>query len=847
MFGIEFKIEQISFWLGFAAATLFWWVFNYLKKQWPQIRQFIQEQIKAERERRLAGVELSLREQAFRQAQGMHLAAALFPLDDLVIPPELIAPPLPADPESPPVEGSIAQEVIPYMPGWAEIPSLLGAPRVSFADATQETSIAIIGPSGSGKSVALAYVAAQIARRSAAFGHLTERTPLLVHILDLNINTSGNPAQALIQHFTAGNLLSGQVSSFIQHGLEDGRIVLLLDGLDELSLEGLRPVSDYLKRLLETYPQLRIITAASPDCLDGLTHLPITPLTLAAWRPDQSKEFVQRWSELWLKWIAPTIKKQTSQDPPNPYLLNAWLTTTPIFLTPLEWTLRVWAVYAGDLRGPLPMQGLEALIRRTIGLSIPAEALKALAGEIIQRGTPSIPYQEAEKFLSKFRVQDIEATATFPQPESSTTLTESEASTQAPGEAAPKPGKGRKLASSGSLVLDTLLKLGLLKEYREDQVAFICPTLTGYLSTLTEGDPQPAPIPEGPMWSALQAQYHYLAAQNRAGNAIQFLLQTDEAPFYTHLLTICRWLKDSQPNSEWRSGIMRRIIQLLQSEEVPLNIRCRLMAGAILSNDPAVASLARQFMTSQSKAIRQISAIACGAMQDSKAIADLAGLFNDPEMTVQAAACFALSNIPGQQAQQAILYALSEGDEGLRLAAGETLAAHPEYGHVILKQSLSSEDILVRRASVFGIARIREPWAVTLLEQVAVEDSQWVVRNAAGQALESSQHPLPYRPVALPPPTESPWLIKFASKRGLGLNPEQSAIPMLLDALKTGSLEEKLAAMQYLHTTDDENIIKILYETAYSPEGELSEAACLTLWFLIVGGIKLPNPTKFGL
>ncbi len=852
MFGIEFKIEQISFWIGFAAATIFWWVFNYLKRQWPQIRQFIQEQIKAERERRLAGVDLSLREQAFRQAQAMHLAAAIFPLDDIVIPPTLIAPPPPVDPESPQAEGSIAQEVIPYMPGWPEIPSLLGAPRISFADATQDTNIAIIGQPGSGKTVALAYLAAEIARRNPGLGHLSERAPLLLHVLDLKLPASGDPALPLIQKFSGNNLLKSQLSSFIQHGLEDGRIVLLLDGLDELPLDALRPVSDYLKKLIETYPQIRIILAASPDCMDGLTALPITPLNLAVWRPEQIKEFVERWSALWLKFISPNIKKQTNQEPPTPYLLNAWLTATPAFLTPMEWTLRVWATYAGDLRGPLPMHGLEALIRRTIGNTIPAEALKALAGEMIQRGSASIAYQDAEKFLSKFRIQDAQTTASPIPPEAETQSETASPSDEAPSTettpSAPKPvSKGKKLASSGSRVLDTLLNIGLLKEYQDDQVAFICPVLTGYLSTLTEGDPQPASIPEGPLWSALQAQYHYLAAQNKAGAAIQYLLQTDEPPFYPHLLAICHWLKDAPTNADWRSNIMRRIVQLLQSEDIPFNIRCRIMSGAIVSNDPAVATLSRQFMTSQSKAIRQITALVCGTMQDAKAVADLTGLFNDPEASIQAAACFALSNIPTPQAQEGILYALAQGDEVLRLAAGETLSTRPEYGHAILKQSLSSEDILVRRAAVFGIARIREPWAVTLLEQVAVEDSQWVVRNAAGQALESIQHPQTYRPVALPPPTESPWLIKFASKRGLGLNPEQSAIPMILDALKTGSLEEKIAALQYLRNTEEENVIKTIYETSYSPENQLSEAACLALWYILVSGVKLPSPTKFGI
>jgi len=60
-------------------------------------------------------------------------------------------------------------------------------------------------------------------------------------------------------------------------------------------------------------------------------------------------------------------------------------------------------------------------------------------------------------------------------------------------------------------------------------------------------------------------------------------------------------------------------------------------------------------------------------------------------------------------------------------------------GYEILKEGTSLEDIITRRAAVFGLASIRSSWANDLLERIVVEDSQWVVRNAAGQALESHQ------------------------------------------------------------------------------------------------------------
>ena len=38
----------------------------------------------------------------------------------------------------------------------------------------------------------------------------------------------------------------------------------------------------------------------------------------------------------------------------------------------------------------------------------------------------------------------------------------------------------------------------------------------------------------------------------------------------------------------------------------------------------------------------------------------------------------------------------------------------------MLKEGVTIEDVLVRRAVVFGLARVEEPWAIETLEQVVV-------------------------------------------------------------------------------------------------------------------------------
>jgi len=75
-------------------------------------------------------------------------------------------------------------------------------------------------------------------------------------------------------------------------------------------------------------------------------------------------------------------------------------------------------------------------------------------------------------------------------------------------------------------------------------------------------------------------------------------------------------------------------------------------------------------------------------------------------------------------------------------AAAEALANDPNEGHAMLKDGATLKDILVRRAVVYGLARVDEPWALELLQTLQVEDDQWIVRTAATEVLDSMNPPI---------------------------------------------------------------------------------------------------------
>lgn len=165
----------------------------------------------------------------------------------------------------------------------------------------------------------------------------------------------------------------------------------------------------------------------------------------------------------------------------------------------------------------------------------------------------------------------------------------------------------------------------------------------------------------------------------------------------------------------------------------------------------------------------------------------------------------------------------------------------------MLKDGIGINDILLRRAVVYGLGRVMEDWALDLLKKLQIEDDQWVVRNAATEVIDMRTKGEAYSPVKTKAPSDTPWLVEFAAKKGVGVSPGIPATDILLVALKDNDPETRLAALQLLKFTPHENVIKHLYEAMYTDDTELREYTFNILWELGSAGINLPDPAEIGL
>jgi HEAT repeat protein len=351
-----------------------------------------------------------------------------------------------------------------------------------------------------------------------------------------------------------------------------------------------------------------------------------------------------------------------------------------------------------------------------------------------------------------------------------------------------------------------------------------------------------------PDWCGKLLAMRYLSAHGDVTHLVDGLLKNEDPVLERPLLTVARWMREAPRDAAWRGKIMAGLARVLQGEDRPRGLRGQAMAALALCGDPGAATFFRQSLQSMSFELIPLAALGCGVIRDGKALELLSTTMSAPSLSARRAVCLALVAIGSTPAMEAVAHTLLSGDDDLRHAAAEALANDPDEGYAMLRDGATLKDILVRRAVVYGLSRVDEPWALEILRQMQLEDDQWIVRTAATEVLDSKTPPIdPRLPHPLSPPSETPWLIEFAGRYGMGISPGVPATDLLIKALKDGSIEERLGALNYLRHTPSEGVIKNMYEAVHSNDSELREAAYQTIWELASGGVSLPNPAQFGL
>jgi HEAT repeat protein len=840
--------DPFSFFAGFISASIFWFLITRARPLWNEMHSGMKEQQEVAQSRKTNTVEENHRRNTLRRAQGMHLAAPLFALDEILQTPLVLAPQPVVDPGSPPAFEDVITQTVPYLPSWPEIAAAFGTQTLTLPQALAgNANLVIIGQPGVGKTVALAHVASLLANRSEEMGPLQNTIPFLLHVanLKLPISDEKDALKPIVDSFSenASMLDLGRLPAFIQSAFRAGNTLLLVDGYDEITPAEQQVVSEYFKILIKTFPKNRIITTGTPEYLDGLIGLGFAPLSLMAWSARQSEVFIKQWGDLWSRTVSMEAWAQTGPEQVDPLLLNIWLSYENMHLTPLELTLKTWGAYAGDSLGPHVLEAIATHIRRIAPQNTPLAALETLAMQATLSAQAIFDPRKARDWVRSFEPAEEK----IPGQTGELRLPEEES--DAPSEEKTAKGKkAEKVATPTYGLLSKMTASGLLVSYTNNRMRFVHPVFAGYLAgrAMTTYNAQ-EPILNQPDWVGKHLAMRYFAAFGDASKLVQSLMEFSRLPMHRPLMAAARFLRDAPKNAPWRGKLFGTLAAILQTEGIPFGVRGQAMAAFVYSNDSNAAALFRQFATTMSFELVQLAVLGLGAIRDGKAVKVLEQTLGAPSLSVRRAACMALVAIGTNDALESVAQTLLSGDEDIRRAAAEALASDPVEGHAVLREGISHSDILLRRAITYGLGRLEAPWAIEALQKIQIEDDQWVVRNAATEVLDAKTNIASRAPRKLKAPSDSPWLVEFAGKQGVGISPGTPATDVLLQALKSDDAETRLAALPYLKFVPSEGVVTQLYHAMYKDDPELREAAFNTLWEIGLSGIKLPDPTQLGL
>jgi hypothetical protein len=620
---------------------------------------------------------------------------------------------------------------------------------------------------------------------------------------------------------------------FVRDQFSLGHALLLLDGTDELTEGTLTPTIDFIRSIKQNYPRTRIITTGNPENLSGLVTLNFIPFSIAYWDQPDRQRFLAKWGENWFQTVPVESSDQSEIFKVHQLLINNWINSIDSNCSPFELTLLTWESYAGDITGGNVLDSINSHIKRLIPVDVPMQSIELLAFHSMLSGTTYFSMSQVREWIKSLQIDEsiphIKEGLNFPEDQGKINIE----------------NKNLKNSVQAKSVITQLVENGLLSTHPNDRLKFTHPIFCGFLAANKFDDQTVESMINSPNWVGKFIALNYYTAVHDAKSMVdKFLLIPDDL-MERNLLIAASWLRDAVIESDWRIPFMERLGSLIQISGRPLGFRGQILAAMIQGNDEGIRVLLRHLMQSEDLDLLRLCFLGSAMLKDIKSVDMIANFLVHENPLIVQTACLALVTIGTRSAMDFVANALLHGEKETRKSAAEALANHPTEGHAILREAIEFEDFLVRWAVVYGLGRINEFWAKDLISKSRLEDEQWIVRNAADEILEAKLHTASHIPKRLLPTSECPWLISFASKKGLGITPGKPATEILLMALEEGSEEEQLASLDYLRISNSMDIFPVFYEKMSGSNPVLREAIFRTIWEMAARGVKIPDPRVF--
>lgn len=808
-------LDFASFWIGAVIAVIALILYLRLKPRSAQIQIWIRERFESVQNSLTFQASYRLRQQTLAYAQKQHLSAAFCPLDEILIPPRILASPHHLSKDGLPPDLSTLQDVLPYTADYPEFSAAYQYPSLSLKEALKKgANLALLGRPGSGKTVTLAHLTSQILRGE--IDNLQNWEPLFIDANDLALHL---PSEKLITATTAALLENNmfrqvsQLDDLVQSFFQEKRAFLIIDNLDQLPRQETILVTTFIKAILREFSWIKLATAASVEYFNGLLETDLVPAAVAGWGTKERSAFTERWMEAYF----------THGDTANGSGINTglhgeegellaknWLHSTKLNVTPLTFTLQLWGMVAGDSTGARADHGIEAYIQR-LTTPLPTSPLPQL-----QKMATSILLSKDNEY-SRSSIQEAD------------------------------PAYQDQPSTTGGLPSGDVLKVcrdaGILSETKDRKYRFKHPSFAGYLAATALRQPLPDYVSStlvDEAWSTAVETYRFAGLNTEIRSHLLRHRNSKENLLSPALLRRASMLPYLPPDSKEADQLRKEITRGILKAPL-LETKFRLASILASSGDPDAESIFRYFLKSPDVGTVQTGILGCGYLRSTKSTASIIDLLGQ-HILADIASCFALVQIGTKDALESVANFLLTGDEKHRQAAAEALANHPREGHPTLKDASELDQLTVRHAAVFGLRRIRQPWAKDILDELKIEDEEWLVRNAAQQASDALRGNSPFIPNPNIHKEDLPWIEGYQKREESQEENKNITYETLLTVLQDGTSEQKISALIIIRNEGFGSVFPHIYHNLFQDPYEVRRAAADTLWHLSLTGMDVPPP-----
>ena len=778
------QFDAWSFLIGVVAALVIVGLLYLFRQPLRDGLIAVRDRLRDTRDRLTAGAERRYLEALSDRLSDLHLGESSAPFEDLYLPPRFDPP----HPRPSLAAGRGREEQRPMA-----IPQALAA----------AARLAVLGVPGSGRTSLLVYLARIFAAHNARERlHLDEHClPALIHLAEIDWDAERNAADAdpsislinaAILH--APRLIAANLTSLLKSKLNSKGLLLLIDGWDEIAHEDRDTAYTWLAAILEQYPDQRIVVSASPMTYAPLYELGFAGLTIGPLQPDEIQTLAERWATAASGGTSDAVMlAESMRQPPG---------ASP---RPLDFTLgaSVW-----HQRGSIPLNTLSAYDRWIdLGLGDAGVTDTLTARSMLARLAWAL-FDEARSVTTREEMAAL-AAAMLP--------------TDAAGKPT-KPGMVIDAIAASTLFIPLGQGLGFAHRRIAAYLAAVYARDSGQAMTL-------AARLDDPAWDDVT---YFFAGLGDASPLVNAALASPDDLFRSTLTRLGEWASLAPAEATWRGRVMSELVRLMLAPDTPNPLRERVMRTVVATRDKGLAYLFKQLTGRPEPHFRQLALRAFSLMRREADVPVIGALAGDVDRTVQSETLRALGEIGGQAAVDKLAEALLELEDEPRRVAAESLAKCGKAGWDLLREGATLPDeqgadvVRVRRAAVFGLARIDQDWARELLAKVARDDKQWAVRSSATDALKlASEDSGEGAPVDLAPleVDNLGWLVEWSASKGQPIGIGKSAEQALQRALIDLDPNVRLAAIDSYAYLGDATIIPLLRTRLSDDAPQVREAA----------------------